>query len=287
MGGFGLAFGKFGTRNSGTRKFGDEIRGRETISPSGNSGTRDLFRLERRPPHQHHTEKTGGAHGEAPPPRDSSYNERLSRIICLQTNPRIIRHIPTHSRSGCAAIRHITREMSRYMTHDPRNESIYAPLRLLMAHISTHFAGFGRKRSHRNDERTRGIDDRTRLGHERTRVLRTNPSGQLVAVGSRNPLIERAFLPTTTVVTEPSRKPDRPRFRDARTDPRRPLIPPRKSANIPNNDTPAQRNGGVQGRRCLPWFRKRPGRQRLPGPLRSFGSVPVATARQGEVPFRR
>jgi len=56
-----------------------------------------------------------------------------------------------------------------------------------MVHGSTHFAPKTRERTHRYDERTQGIDIRTRLGCERTRVSRRNPSGQLVAGWWRNP----------------------------------------------------------------------------------------------------
>ena len=118
--------------------------------------------------------------GVALPPR-SLHKQRLSLIICLHTNSETMRHIPTHFRSGCAATRPMPREMNRYMTPDPRNESIYAPLALLMAHRSTHSARQTCERTHGSDDRTRGIDDRTRPGDEGTRHLRRNPSGRIVA----------------------------------------------------------------------------------------------------------
>jgi hypothetical protein len=64
------------------------------------------------------------------------------------------------------------------MTPNPRNESVYAPSRLLMAHIPTHFGRKTRERTQGIDDRTRGIDERTRLARERTRLLRSNPRGQ-------------------------------------------------------------------------------------------------------------
>ena len=146
--------------------------------------------------------KAGGAHGEALPPGDSSHKQRLCRIICLHTTSANMRHIPTHRRSGCAAMRRITREMNRYMTQNPRNESNSAPSRLLMAHISTHFAPETRERTHGNDERTRGIDVRTRPGCERTRDSRTNPGGQFVAGWEFSRLISCAFRPLATTGTE-------------------------------------------------------------------------------------
>jgi hypothetical protein len=116
--------------------------------------------------------------------RVSSHHKRfLWQFVCRHTNSRIMRHIPIHFRSGCAAIRHIARETSRYMTPNPRNESLYAPLAFLMAHIAAHFGRKTRERTHRIDDRTRGIDDRTRLARERTRFLRSNPSGQDAAGG--------------------------------------------------------------------------------------------------------
>lgn len=72
------------------------------------------------------------------------------------------------------------------MTPNPRNELIYAPSRSLMAHRSTHFARFRRKRTRAGDVRTREIDDRTRLGDEGTRDLRSNPRGQIDAGSSEN-----------------------------------------------------------------------------------------------------
>jgi hypothetical protein len=68
--------------------------------------------------------------------------------------------------------------MSRYMTPNPRNESLYAPLAFLMAHIAAHFGRKACERTHGFDDRTRRIDDRTRLSHDRTRLLRMNPRGQ-------------------------------------------------------------------------------------------------------------
>ena len=128
-----------------------------------------------------HQRKVPVEREEDHPPRISSHHERLWQLIRLHTNNRIMRHIPTHSRSGCAAICAIGGKTSRYMTHDPGNESNSAPSRLLMVHGSTHFAPKTRERTYRYDERTQGIDIRTRLGCERTRVSRRNPSGQLVA----------------------------------------------------------------------------------------------------------
>jgi hypothetical protein len=101
--------------------------------------------------------------------------------MCLHTNPENMRHIPTRFRSGCAAICAITREMNRYMTPNPRNESVYAPLAIVMRHIPTHLGRKTHERTHGIDVRTRGIDERTRLARERTRVLRTNPRGQIDA----------------------------------------------------------------------------------------------------------
>ena len=95
-----------------------------------------------------------------------------------------MRHRSTRFGSGCAAICAISRKMSRYRTPDPRNVPIHAPSRLLMVHRSTHLGRETHERTRHDDVRTRGIDERTRLGHEGTRVLRTNPRGQDVAGGA-------------------------------------------------------------------------------------------------------
>ena len=90
----------------------------------------------------------------------------------------VMRHIPSHPLSGCAAICAISRETSRYTTPNPRNVTLDAPSRSLMAHIPSHFAPKTRERTRRDDERTRRIDERTRPGCERTQVSQRNPSGQ-------------------------------------------------------------------------------------------------------------
>ena len=122
----------------------------------------------------------GGARGGSSSPH-FPHNECLWQIVGLRTNLANLFHIPTHRRSGCAAICAITRETSRYMTHDPRNVTLSAPSRLLMAHEASHFAPKTRERTRANDERTHRIDVRTRPGRERTRVSRRNPTGQDVA----------------------------------------------------------------------------------------------------------
>ena len=50
-----------------------------------------------------------------------------------------------------------------------------------MAQILRVFGLLACEGTHRIDEGTHGIDDRTRLGDEGTRVLRSNPSGQVAA----------------------------------------------------------------------------------------------------------
>lgn len=82
----------------------------------------------------------------------SAHNEPLCKIVCLPTNHECTGHIPTHEVSGCDSICAITRARSRYMTPEPGKESVYAPSRLLMAHIPTLFGRIGDERPRRDDD---------------------------------------------------------------------------------------------------------------------------------------
>ena len=116
-----------------------------------------------------------------------------------------MRPIPTHRRSGCAAICAIPRETSRYMTQNPRNESNSAPSRLLMAHETSHFAPKSRERTRANDERTQRIDVRTRQDCKRTRVSQRNPSRQDDAGGTILHIAANGLSACNQAAFEPAR----------------------------------------------------------------------------------